>query len=68
MPSSYAIGCWTAATRPRGRALAILRSRAMRATLECMDAKRLLGWTPVSDRETFITKAIHVHRQDGTAA
>jgi nucleoside-diphosphate-sugar epimerase len=48
--------------------LAILRSRAMRATLECMDAKRLLGWTPVSDRETFITKAIHVHRQDGTAA
>lgn len=48
--------------------LAILRSRAMRATLECADAKRLLGWTPVSDRGTFITKAIHVHRQDGTAA
>jgi nucleoside-diphosphate-sugar epimerase/predicted dehydrogenase len=48
--------------------LAILRSRAMRATLECVDAKRLLGWTPVSDRQTFITKAIHVHRQDGTAA
>lgn len=48
--------------------LAILRSRAMRATLECADAKRLLGWTPVSDRETFITKAIHIHRQDGAAA
>jgi nucleoside-diphosphate-sugar epimerase/predicted dehydrogenase len=47
--------------------LAILRSRAMRATLECGDAKRLLGWSPVGDRQTFITKAIHVHRQDGTA-
>lgn len=52
-------------TRPN---LAILRSRAMRATLECTDAKRLLGWSPVNDRKTFITKAIHVHRQDGSAA
>lgn len=48
--------------------LAILRSRAMRATLECADAKRLLDWTPVTDRKTFITKAIHVHRQDGPEA
>jgi nucleoside-diphosphate-sugar epimerase len=48
--------------------LAVLRSRAMRATLECSDAKRLLGWAPVGDRMTFITKAIHVHRQDGAAA
>lgn len=52
----------TAAMRP---SLAILRSRAMRATLECADAKRVLGWTPVGDRQTFITKAIHVHRQNG---
>lgn len=48
--------------------LAVLRSRALRATLECSDAKRFLGWTPVSDRTTFITKAIHVHRQDGVVA
>lgn len=48
--------------------LAILRARAMRATLECADAKRLLGWSPVSSRQTFITKAIHIHRQDSTAA
>lgn len=44
--------------------LAILRSRAMRATLDCGDAKRVLGWHPEQDREKFIAKAIHVHRQD----
>jgi nucleoside-diphosphate-sugar epimerase len=55
----------TGAMRP---SLAILKSRAMRATLECTDAKRVLGWTPVSDRKTFITKAIHVHRQNSATA
>lgn len=48
--------------------LTILRSRALRANLECSDAKRFLGWAPVRDRTTFITKAIHVHRQDGVVA
>lgn len=55
----------TGAMRP---SLAILKSRALRATLECADAKRVLGWTPVSDRKVFITKAIHVHRQNSATA
>jgi predicted dehydrogenase/nucleoside-diphosphate-sugar epimerase len=38
-----------------------LLSRTMAATLDCADVKAALGWTPVSDRETFITRSIRVH-------
>jgi nucleoside-diphosphate-sugar epimerase len=38
-----------------------LLSRGMTAQLDCSDAKRDLGWRPLTDRETFIRKAIGVH-------
>jgi predicted dehydrogenase/nucleoside-diphosphate-sugar epimerase len=36
-------------------------SRGMAATFDCSDAKKDLGWTPVSDREKFRERAILVH-------
>ena len=36
-------------------------SRGMKAQLDCSDAKRDLGWRPVSDRAVFIRDAIDVH-------
>ncbi|MCC6471331.1 MAG: NAD-dependent epimerase/dehydratase family protein [Alphaproteobacteria bacterium] len=38
-----------------------IRSRGMPATFDCSDAKRDLGWVPVSDRTIFIARAIDVH-------
>lgn len=35
--------------------------RGMVADLDCSDAKRELGWTPVADRERFFARAIRVH-------
>lgn len=39
-----------------------LLSRGLKANFDCSDAKRDLGWTPVADRDTFIARAIEVHR------
>jgi nucleoside-diphosphate-sugar epimerase len=39
-----------------------LESRGLAAQFDCGDAKRDLGWNPVSDRGTFIAKAIDIHR------
>ncbi len=36
-------------------------SRGMTAEFDIADAKRDLGWTPVSDRQRFIDRAIDVH-------
>ena len=36
-------------------------SRGLMARFDCSDAHRDLGWTPVSDRNLFITRAITVH-------
>ncbi len=36
-----------------------LQSLTMTAPLDCSQAKALLGWTPVSDRETFFAEAIN---------
>ena len=38
-----------------------LLSRGMRATFDCSDAKRDLGWTPVADPAEFEARAIAVH-------
>jgi predicted dehydrogenase/nucleoside-diphosphate-sugar epimerase len=38
-----------------------LRSRGMEATLDCADAKRDLGWTPVAEPAAFEAAAIAVH-------
>jgi nucleoside-diphosphate-sugar epimerase len=39
-----------------------LVSRGLLATFDCADAKRDLGWDPVSDRARFIAAAIDIHR------
>jgi nucleoside-diphosphate-sugar epimerase len=38
-----------------------MRSRSLRAPLDCSSARKLLGWTPVSDREEFYRLAIDVN-------
>ena len=38
-----------------------LRSNSLRTQLDCSAAKRDLGWRPVTDRQTFIAKAILPH-------
>lgn len=38
-----------------------LLSRGMRATFDCSDAKRDLGWTPVADPAEFEARAVTVH-------
>ena len=38
-----------------------LKSLTMAADLDCSDAKKLLGWTPESDREAFFREAIGSH-------
>lgn len=35
-----------------------LTSRSLRAEFDCSAAKRMLGWTPVADRELFLREAI----------
>ena len=42
-----------------------LLSRTMTATLDCSDVKAALGWTPVSDRETFVARGIRVYADSG---
>ncbi|MGH7044099.1 MAG: NAD-dependent epimerase/dehydratase family protein [Acetobacteraceae bacterium] len=59
------LGKW-AVKRAGGRrtpvpSLRDLRSRGMEATLDCADAKRDLGWTPVADLAAFQAAAIAVH-------
>ncbi|MEQ9641984.1 MAG: NAD-dependent epimerase/dehydratase family protein [Alphaproteobacteria bacterium] len=41
--------------------IADLRSRGLMARFDCADAKRDLGWSPVSDHATFVRRAIDVH-------
>jgi 2-alkyl-3-oxoalkanoate reductase len=36
-------------------------SRGMLAKFDCSDAKNDLGWKPVSSRDEFVRKAIHIH-------
>ncbi|MBR0670152.1 NAD-dependent epimerase/dehydratase family protein [Neoroseomonas soli] len=36
-------------------------SRGLRATFDCSDAERDLGWTPVADAAVFAARAIDVH-------
>ena len=38
-----------------------LISRGLKATFDCTDAKRDLHWGPVSDRRTFLDRAVGVH-------
>lgn len=38
-------------------------SRGLNAHFDCIGAKRDLGWAPVSDRGTFVARAIDIHRQ-----
>lgn len=38
-----------------------VQSLSMSSDLDCSLAKRLLGWTPVCDREEFVRRAIEVH-------
>ncbi len=38
-----------------------LQSRSFLADLDCSDAKRDLGWTPVSNEDAFIAAALTVH-------
>jgi predicted dehydrogenase/nucleoside-diphosphate-sugar epimerase len=38
-------------------------SRGLRATFDCADARRDLGWAPVADEAVFIARAIDVHRR-----
>ncbi len=38
-----------------------LASRGMAAGFDCADAKEVLAWTPVADRETFIARGLMVH-------
>jgi nucleoside-diphosphate-sugar epimerase len=40
-----------------------LKSRGMPATMDCADAKRDLGWTPVHERGEFVRRAIRVHAE-----
>jgi predicted dehydrogenase/nucleoside-diphosphate-sugar epimerase len=40
-----------------------LLSRGLMATFDCRDAKAALGWSPVSDREVFLDRAIRVHQR-----
>ena len=40
-----------------------LKSMTMSAQLDCSLAKRLLGWSPVSDPEEFFREAIDCHLQ-----
>ncbi|HLG86709.1 MAG TPA: Gfo/Idh/MocA family oxidoreductase [Alphaproteobacteria bacterium] len=39
-----------------------LLSRGLRARIDCEDAKRDLGWRPVSDQAAFFAAAVDVHR------
>jgi predicted dehydrogenase/nucleoside-diphosphate-sugar epimerase len=41
-----------------------LVSRGLKATFDCSDAKRGLHWNPVSDRLTFLDRAIAVHSRN----
>lgn len=55
--------------RAAGRAVARpdlrdFRSRGMVAQFDCADAKRDLGWAPVSDAAEFAARAILIHRRD----
>jgi nucleoside-diphosphate-sugar epimerase/predicted dehydrogenase len=38
-----------------------LRSRGLRASFDCADAKRDLGWQPITDHSRFIAEGIAVH-------
>jgi nucleoside-diphosphate-sugar epimerase len=38
-----------------------LKSLTMAADLDCSEAKRLLGWEPVNDREVFFREALDSH-------
>jgi nucleoside-diphosphate-sugar epimerase len=40
-----------------------LRSRGLRAQFDCSDAKRDLGWQPVTDRDRFIAEGIAIHAE-----
>jgi predicted dehydrogenase/nucleoside-diphosphate-sugar epimerase len=39
-----------------------LLSRGLRARIDCEDAKRDLGWHPVSDQAAFFAAAVDIHR------
>jgi predicted dehydrogenase/nucleoside-diphosphate-sugar epimerase len=59
------VGKWSI-KRAAGRAawlpsLRDLSSRAFLSDLDCTDAKRDLGWSPVADRARFIAEGIAVH-------
>lgn len=41
-----------------------LRSRGLFAAFDCSDVKRALNWTPVSDREVFVDRAIRAQSAD----
>jgi len=42
-----------------------LLSRGLKATFDCTDAKRDLGWAPVADPDEFRRRAIEVHAAGG---
>jgi nucleoside-diphosphate-sugar epimerase len=44
-----------------GPGLRDLKSLTMAADLDCSEAKRLLGWEPVTDREVFFREALDAH-------
>jgi predicted dehydrogenase/nucleoside-diphosphate-sugar epimerase len=40
-----------------------LLSRGLMATFDCRDAKTALGWSPVSDLDVFLERAIRIHKR-----